>query len=253
RDGAAIAGLGRQQPRPRPGRADPGGSRARQVPPGGRVAGGGRQGPHLGGDPLLPVSHGERLSSDHRTFEARVRLAAGGYRAAAPGKARSRARRLQDLAPLRERQVVRRPDDRTIAGGPLSASFDDGAAAARCDPRCDRCLADRNGPAQEARLAQVFSRQYHLITRDDRLDKIAEDVVRHFAGRGYRGKAMYIAIDKATALRMHDKVRARWHVEIERLEKALVSLSGEERAAQEAKIAWMKATDMAVIVSAGQN
>jgi type I restriction enzyme R subunit len=107
--------------------------------------------------------------------------------------------------------------------------------------------------AQEARLAQVFSRQYHLITRDDRLDKIADDVVKHFAGRGYRGKAMYIAIDKATALRMHDKVRARWHVEIERLEKSLVSLSGDEHAAQEAKLAWMKATDMAVIVSAGQN
>ena len=107
--------------------------------------------------------------------------------------------------------------------------------------------------AQEARLAQVFSRQYHLITRDDQLDKIADDVVKHFAGRGYRGKAMYIAIDKATTLRMHDKVRARWHIEIERLEKALVSLSGDERVAQEAKIAWMKATDMAVIVSAGQN
>jgi type I restriction enzyme R subunit len=107
--------------------------------------------------------------------------------------------------------------------------------------------------AQEARLAQLFSRQYHLITREDRLDKIAEDVVRHFAGRGYRGKAMYIAIDKATAVRMYDKVRARWNAEIERLEKALARLSGEERAAQEAKIAWMKATDMAVIVSAGQN
>ena len=64
---------------------------------------GGRQGSHLGGDPLLAVSHGERLSSDHRTFEARVRLAAGGYGTAAPGEARSRARRLQDLAPLRER------------------------------------------------------------------------------------------------------------------------------------------------------
>jgi type I restriction enzyme R subunit len=105
--------------------------------------------------------------------------------------------------------------------------------------------------AQEARLAQVFSRQYHLITRDDRLDKIADDVVRHFAGRGYRGKAMYIAIDKATALRMHDKVRA--HAEIQRLEKELPRFSGEERAAQEAKLSWMKATDMAVIVSAGQN
>jgi type I restriction enzyme R subunit len=107
--------------------------------------------------------------------------------------------------------------------------------------------------AQEARLAQLFSRQYHLITREDRLDKISEDVVRHFAGRGYRGKAMYIAIDKATAVRMYDKVRTRWHAEIEGLEKALARLLGEERAALEAKIAWMKATDMAVIVSSGQN
>jgi type I restriction enzyme R subunit len=107
--------------------------------------------------------------------------------------------------------------------------------------------------AQEAQLAQVFSRQYHLITREDRLDRIAEDVVRHFAGRGYRGKAMYIAIDKVTALRMHDKVRTRWNAEITRLETALTGVSGEERAAQEAKIAWMKATDMAVVVSPGQN
>jgi type I restriction enzyme, R subunit len=107
--------------------------------------------------------------------------------------------------------------------------------------------------AQEARLAQVFSRQYHLITRDDRLDKIADDVVKHFAGRGYRGKAMHIAIDKATAVRMHDKVRARWDQEIKRLETSLAKLSGDEHAAQETKIAWMKATDMAVIVSAGQN
>jgi hypothetical protein len=38
----------------------------------------------LGGDPLFSVSHGERLSSDHLTFEARIRLAAGGYRTAAP-------------------------------------------------------------------------------------------------------------------------------------------------------------------------
>ena len=107
--------------------------------------------------------------------------------------------------------------------------------------------------AQEARLAQVFSRQYHLITRDDRLDKIADDVVRHFAGRGYRGKAMYIAIDKATAVRMYDKVRARWDQEIKRLETSLAKLSGDQHAAQETKIAWMKATDMAVIVSVGQN
>jgi type I restriction enzyme R subunit len=107
--------------------------------------------------------------------------------------------------------------------------------------------------AQEARLAKVFSRQYHLITREDRLDKVADDVVRHFGGRGYRGKGMYIAIDKATAVRMYDKVRAEWNAEISRLEKRISGLSGEDRKAQQAKIDWMRATDMAVVVSPGQN
>jgi len=51
----------------------------------------------------------------------------------------------------------------------------------------------------QKRLEREFARQYHLITRDDRLEKVAADVVKHFAGRGYRGKAMFIAIDKATA------------------------------------------------------
>ena len=84
---------------------------------------------------------------------------------------------------------------------------------------------------QEARLAQVFSRQYHLITRDDRLDKIADDLVRHFLGRGYRGKAMYIAIDKATAVRMYDKVQARWKAEIRRAEARLSTPSPERERA----------------------
>ena len=61
---------------------------------------------------------------------------------------------------------------------------------------------------EEAKLARRFAGIYRLITRDDRLGRIAEDVVRHLTGRGYRGKAMFIAIDKATAVGMHDKVRA---------------------------------------------
>jgi type I restriction enzyme R subunit len=118
----------------------------------------------------------------------------------------------------------------------------------------DRVIEDADlDEAQEARLTQVFSRQYHLITRDDRLDKIADDVVRHFAGRGYRGKAMYIAIDKVTAVRMYDKVQARWKAEIKAMEGNLARLSETDKAAQEAKIAWMRATDMAVVVSSGQN
>ena len=37
--------------------------------------------------------------------------------------------------------------------------------------------------------------------------QIADDIVAHFMGRGFHGKAMVISIDKATAVRMYDKVR----------------------------------------------
>ena len=54
---------------------------------------------------------------------------------------------------------------------------------------------------QEKKLEREFAREYHLITRDDRLEKVAEDLVAHFMGREQGGKAMVICIDKATAVR----------------------------------------------------
>ena len=41
---------------------------------------------------------------------------------------------------------------------------------------------------QETKLEYEFTREYHLITRDERLETIAEDIVAHFMGRGYSGK-----------------------------------------------------------------
>ena len=79
----------------------------------------------------------------------------------------------------------------------------------------------------EKKLERELGRQYHLITRDDRLDTVAQDIVKHFLGRGFQGKAMVVCIDKATALRMYDKVRKYWPEDDK--------------------------TDMAVVVSAGQN
>jgi type I restriction enzyme, R subunit len=63
---------------------------------------------------------------------------------------------------------------------------------------------------QQAKLEREFGREYQLITREDRLEKIAEDLVAHYMGRGVLAKAMVIAIDKATAVRMYDKVQAHW-------------------------------------------
>ncbi|MDO9597011.1 MAG: type I restriction endonuclease subunit R [Azoarcus sp.] len=125
---------------------------------------------------------------------------------------------------------------------------------------------------QEAKLEKVLGRQYHLITRDDRLETVAQDIVCHFLGRGMLanavGKAMVVSIDKATALRMHDKVKVHWAEETARVQKELGELhyqprGGEmspEQAHRDARRAKLKArldvlttTDMAVIVSPGQN
>jgi type I restriction enzyme R subunit len=107
--------------------------------------------------------------------------------------------------------------------------------------------------AQEKKLEREFGREYHIITREDRLEAIARDVVAHFTGRGYRGKAMMVCIDKATALRMYDKVQAHWRIEIARLKAALDAAQGDAREALIARIRLMESTDMAVVVSQGQN
>ncbi len=107
--------------------------------------------------------------------------------------------------------------------------------------------------AQEAKLEHEFAREYHLITRDDRLETIAEDIVSHFIGRGYQGKAMVISIDKATAVKMFDKVQKYWKRLIEQLRAEIATRHGSEKVYLQEKIRYMEETDMAVVVSPGQN
>ncbi|MBN2106412.1 MAG: type I restriction endonuclease subunit R [Deltaproteobacteria bacterium] len=107
--------------------------------------------------------------------------------------------------------------------------------------------------AQEKKLEREFAREYHLITREDRLEAIAKDVVEHFTGRGFQGKAMMICIDKATAIRMYDKVKAHWAAKIAALQVERSGAEEEKRQELEERIVWMTQTDMAVVVSQGQN
>ena len=81
---------------------------------------------------------------------------------------------------------------------------------------------------------------------------VAKDLVRHFVGRGFTGKAMYVGIDKAAAVRMYD-LRARgWAEHLEpscaRMHDALPEL---ERPWLASRIELMETTDMAVVVSQG--
>ncbi|MDP2886320.1 MAG: type I restriction endonuclease subunit R [Ignavibacteria bacterium] len=108
--------------------------------------------------------------------------------------------------------------------------------------------------AQESKLEREFSREYHLLTRDERLEKVAEDIVQHFMGRGQFGKAMVISIDRITAVRMFDKVKRSWVRYIANLERQLAaSPDDKEREGIAGKIAFMSQTDMAVIISPAQN
>ena len=107
--------------------------------------------------------------------------------------------------------------------------------------------------AQDKKVQREFGREYHLVTREERLDTVADDVVDHFIGRGHRGKAMFIAIDKATAVKMYDKVQARWAERIQQIKAQLATATGAQREALEAEIEELEATDMAVVVSQAQN
>jgi len=108
---------------------------------------------------------------------------------------------------------------------------------------------------QEEKLEKVLGKQYNLITRDDRLETVAQDIVLHFLGRGFVGKAMVVSIDKATALKMHDKVRKHWAIEMARVRKELGrnDLRRSEQVALQQRLDVLTSTDMALIVSPAQN
>ncbi len=104
---------------------------------------------------------------------------------------------------------------------------------------------------QEQRLTKEFANITTVITDGDRLDTIAEDIVKHFPARGYLGKGMVISIDKPTAVRMHDRVKRLWDQQIKALRGQINALAEgtAERTALERQRKWMRETEMCVIVS----
>jgi type I restriction enzyme R subunit len=71
---------------------------------------------------------------------------------------------------------------------------------------------------------------------------------------------MVVSIDKATALKMHDKVRKHWAAETERVEAALARLTKYPESSEpsqvlelQRRLQVLQGTDMALIVSAAQN
>jgi len=105
----------------------------------------------------------------------------------------------------------------------------------------------------EGQLARAFGTQYTLLTRPERLKTIAKDLVAHFVGRGFSGKAMYVGLDKAAAVRMYNLVQRAWAEHLAELRVEHDALPELERPWLASRIELMETTDMAVVVSQSQN
>lgn len=108
---------------------------------------------------------------------------------------------------------------------------------------------------QRNKVEQLFAREYPILTAKKRLEAIAKDVVWHFCNRGYKGKGMFIALDKLTAVRMYDLISHYWKLTIEQLEKDVSKgKNGDQELLEKSReLNWIRETEICVVVSAEQN
>lgn len=109
-------------------------------------------------------------------------------------------------------------------------------------------------PDQEEKLKRLFAKDYPILTAEKRLRSIAKDVVEHFNSRGYKGKGMFVALDKVTAVKMFDYISEEQGLYLARRKKELDRLEDEQEFLTQMKAwQWSEATEMAVVVSHEQN
>lgn len=107
---------------------------------------------------------------------------------------------------------------------------------------------------EEEKLKKLFAREYPVLTANKRLKKIAKDVVEHFNTRGYKGKGLFIALDKVTAVKMYDFITEEWQKYIVELEKDIKTIKDEqEDLIARRNLKWVKETEISVVVSSEQN
>lgn len=126
------------------------------------------------------------------------------------------------------------------------------------NPEMDDRLADAIeqadlDPEQAEKVERDIQTQLHIITSTPRLETIARDFVNHYSGIWESGKAMFIAVNKVTAVRMYEMVQRYWVEKTAELEKSLKGLSQQDAIELQRKINWMHSTDMAVVISQEQN
>lgn len=112
-------------------------------------------------------------------------------------------------------------------------------------------IEDENLNEDETRLLEnSASRILEVIKRDDRLDKIAQDIAHHFPRRGFLGKGMVVSVDKFTAVTMYNKVQHYWTEEKKTIIAERNTAESKEKRDELTKMLdYMNNVEMAVIVS----
>ena len=112
-------------------------------------------------------------------------------------------------------------------------------------------IEDENLNDDEVRhLENSSSRILEVIKREDRLDKIAQDIAYHFPRRGFLGKGMVVSVDKFTTVKMYNKVQQYWLKEKHKIMHERNDAKTKEERDELTKILnYMNRVEMAVIVS----
>lgn len=114
-------------------------------------------------------------------------------------------------------------------------------------------LEEEGGVDVVQRLEQDLKNAYHIMTAEQRLDRIARDFVDHYATAWESGKAMFVSIDKITCFRMQGFIDKHWKARIARLEKEALKATDEaDLIFRQRQINWMRDTEIAVVVSEEQ-
>ena len=127
-----------------------------------------------------------------------------------------------------------------------------GISAEGLNEKLAQAIADAeiNDADVAAKLENEMKREYHVVTAEKRLKHIADDFATHFSTNWETGKAMFVAIDKITAVRMHNYIREKWAARIAELEAELrQARDDQDLAYRQRQIDWMKETEIAVVVS----
>ena len=103
--------------------------------------------------------------------------------------------------------------------------------------------------AEQEKLENAHSKIFEVIKRDERLEEVAKDIVKHFIKRGFKGKGMVVSVDKFTAVTMYDKVKKHWQEEQKELIKERNTATEERKKEINQTLDYMKTVEMAVVVS----